>query len=88
MKRRRSRNRRLVAAVLLGKPDARHWGYSIRTAANLRPGAVYMVLKTMCADGWLTTSWEDPDTVSGRPPRRYYELTALGRERLATLVDD
>lgn len=74
--------------MLLGKPHARHWGYAIRIAANLESGAVYLVLKSMLADGWLAESWEDPATVHGRPPRRYYELTALGRTELRALVDD
>lgn len=86
MKRRRTKNRRLVAAALLEAPDDQHWGYKIAQSTGVEAAQVAPILKAMHSDGWLTDSWEDPATVSGRGPRRYYMLTALGREQLQDLV--
>jgi hypothetical protein len=35
--------------------------------------------------GWVTDGWEDPTTIEGRPPRRYYELTENGKARMGAL---
>lgn len=41
----------------------------------------------MLDEGWLEDGWEDPPAASRkRPPRRYYELTDFGRDRLEGLV--
>lgn len=86
MKRRRTKNRVAVAQVLLRAPDGRHWAYDIAKALDLVPAKVMTVLKAMREDGWLTVEWEDPEKVTGRPPRRYYTLTDLGRAHLPRLA--
>jgi len=46
------------------------------------------MLTRLLDQGWLTDGWEDPTTTiqQKRPPRRYYELTDLGRRELGAVV--
>jgi PadR family transcriptional regulator PadR len=57
--------------------------------SGVRSGVLYPMLTRMLEAGWLTDGWEDPATIrEKRPPRRYYELTDLGRLRLGALLAD
>jgi PadR family transcriptional regulator PadR len=81
---RRTRQLVEVAAVLLADPDGRHWGYDLIRKSGVRSGVLYPMLTRMLDEGWLTDGWEDrAQIVEKRPPRRYYELTDLGRRELA-----
>ena len=76
-----------VAMALLADPSGKHWGYELIKASGVRSGVVYPMLTRMLDAGWLTDGWEDPATIQEkRPPRRYYELTDLGRLRLGALL--
>lgn len=75
-----------VAVVLLADPDGRHWGYGVATTSGDLPGSVYPVLSRMESAGWLTEGWEEPGSVTDRPRRRYYVLTAEGRSALGELL--
>ncbi|MGY1810867.1 PadR family transcriptional regulator [Blastococcus sp. SYSU D00669] len=69
----------LVLEALLGDPERELYGVEIGELANLRSGTVHPILARLEGVGWLTSRWEaiDPQ-VEGRPPRRYYRLTAEG----------
>ena len=62
-----------------------HWrdcyGYEISDFLSqhieIADGTVYPILRKLKADGLLTTYLQEE---SGGPPRKYYQLTALGRE--------
>jgi PadR family transcriptional regulator PadR len=55
------------------------YGVEIGDLARLRSGTVHPILARFEALGWLTSRWEDVDPqAAGRPPRRYYRLTAEG----------
>jgi DNA-binding PadR family transcriptional regulator len=43
----------------------------------------------MLEEGWLADGWEEQprDGWSGRPPRRYYQLTSAGKTELAILLE-
>ena len=43
-------------------------------------GTLYPLLARLRKAGWVDTSWEESDA---GPPRRYYAITASGREALA-----
>ena len=43
-------------------------------------GTLYKALGRLEELGMLTSSWEAPETVSGRPRRRLYELTNQGAQ--------
>jgi PadR family transcriptional regulator PadR len=49
---------------------------------------MYPVLRRMLDEGWLADGWEDQAEAGRekRPPRRYYEVTELGRSELGALV--
>lgn len=75
---------------LLGTGAAAH-GYDLLNQVNemgltdtqVDPGAIYRVLRALEAEGAAVSTW---DTSGGGPARRNYELTDLGRARLASWV--
>jgi PadR family transcriptional regulator PadR len=77
-----------VAIALLESPSGRHWGYDLSKKSGVRSGTLYPMLTVMLDRGWLTDGWEDPQSIEGRPPRRYYEITDLGRAQLGALLAD
>jgi PadR family transcriptional regulator, regulatory protein PadR len=84
---RRTKSLVKVALVMMLDPHGQYWGYDLTRQAGVLSGSLYPILRRMLEDGWLTDGWEDPATVSDRPPRRYYELTDKGRAALgATLA--
>jgi PadR family transcriptional regulator, regulatory protein PadR len=82
VERRQTQALKQVAVALMEDPWGRHWGYQLGKAAGLRSGVMYPLLSRLLDDGLLTDGWEDPAEISGRPPRRYYELTDAGRQEL------
>ncbi len=72
-----------VLGALLERSDAELYGLEIVRASGLEPGTIYPILQRLRGAGWVTDRWEDPEPAhtEGRPPRRYYRLTAEGRAR-------
>ncbi len=68
-----------MRAFPFGKGDC--YGYEISETLSrhidIADGTVYPVLRKLKADGLLTTYLQEE---SGGPPRKYYQLTQLGRE--------
>jgi hypothetical protein len=56
------------------------WGLSICRDADLGPGTVYPILERLTERGWVTNR-EETGPHPGRPARRFYELTGVGREQ-------
>jgi poly-beta-hydroxybutyrate-responsive repressor len=85
-------SRLIEPAVLyfLGTGAAAH-GYDLLAEVNslgltetqVDPGAIYRALRQLESDGAVVSTW---DTSGGGPARRNYELTDLGRARLASWV--
>ncbi|MGC9318877.1 MAG: helix-turn-helix transcriptional regulator [Armatimonadota bacterium] len=75
---------------LLGSGAAAH-GYDLLgevnqmglTDAQVDAGAIYRALRQLEEEGAVVSAW---DTSGGGPARRNYELTDLGRARLAAWV--
>ncbi|MFF4875973.1 PadR family transcriptional regulator [Micromonospora sp. NPDC000668] len=68
-----------VLAALLAEPEAERYGLDLMRLTGLASGTLYPVLHRLRAAGWLAADWEAIDPVAaGRPPRRYYRLTAEG----------
>jgi DNA-binding PadR family transcriptional regulator len=68
-----------VLESLLVDPMRELYGLEIGEAAGLRSGTVHPILARLEGYGWLTSRWEEIDaSEEGRPPRRYYKLTADG----------
>jgi DNA-binding PadR family transcriptional regulator len=76
----------LVLAALMARPRSWRHGYDLSLETGLKSGTLYPVLMRLADRGFLDSRWE-PSEVEGRPPRRYYRLTAPGvthaREELA-----
>jgi DNA-binding PadR family transcriptional regulator len=68
-----------VLRVLIADPAASHYGYDLMKAARLPSGTLYPMLARLQQEGMVESHWEDqrPDA-GGRPPRKYYRLTAEG----------
>jgi DNA-binding PadR family transcriptional regulator len=60
-------------------------GFDLMDQTGLPSGTVYPALSRLERDGLLSSRWENARIAhqEKRPPRRYYELTPEGRERLA-----
>jgi DNA-binding PadR family transcriptional regulator len=68
-----------VLKVLVANPAASHYGYDLMKAARLPSGTLYPMLARLQQEGLVDSQWEEqrPDA-GGRPPRKYYRLTAEG----------
>lgn len=78
-----------VLDAMMMEPTARHWGYELSRRSGVRSGVLYPILQRMLAEGWLTDGWEDAAEISRRrPPRRYYQLTGEGEQRVRAILDE
>jgi len=66
-----------VLRVFLADPAARRYGYDLMKAARLPSGTLYPMLARLHDQGLASSQWEAPPE-DGRPPRKYYQLTAEG----------
>lgn len=73
-----------VVSVLRAIDRGIAYGFELIEATGFPGGTVYPALSRLERDGYLQSDWEDPDLprTEGRPPRRYYRLTAAGRRLL------
>ncbi|SRR5208283_1878893 len=68
-----------VLRVFLADTTARQYGYELMRAARLPSGTLYPMLARLQDQGLVTSEWEpQPADAGGRPPRKYYQLTAEG----------
>jgi PadR family transcriptional regulator, regulatory protein PadR len=68
-----------VLRVFLEDPTAPQYGYDLMRAARLPSGTLYPMLARLQDQGLAISRWESrPDDATGRPPRKYYQLTAEG----------
>jgi PadR family transcriptional regulator PadR len=74
-----------TALVLEALATGRHYGWDIMDATDLPSGTVYPILRRIEEEGLVRARWEREGAArrEQRPPRRYYELTAAGLDRLA-----
>jgi DNA-binding PadR family transcriptional regulator len=76
-----------VLAAFLAAPDADRYGTDLMAATGLASGSLYPILTRLRRAGWAQARWEDVDpSVAGRPPRRYYRLSAEGAARAAAAL--
>lgn len=66
-----------VLRALLSDVSARRYGYDLMKEAGLASGTLYPMLARLADQGLVTSEWEPADA-SGRPPRKYYQLTGEG----------
>lgn len=73
-----------TVAVLQALADGHRYGFDVIDRTGLPSGTVYPALATLTRRALVRSRWEDAETAraDARPRRRYYELTAAGREAL------
>nr|WSY53046.1 PadR family transcriptional regulator [Streptomyces sp. NBC_00886] len=76
----------VLEVLLAAKDDDPAWGFSICREADLGPGTVYPILERLEGREWVR-SWPEISHHPGRPGRRYYELTALGRKQAGIALE-
>jgi PadR family transcriptional regulator, regulatory protein PadR len=68
-----------VLRVMVADPTAPHYGYDLMKAAKLPSGTLYPMLARLQQEGLVDAEWEaQREDAGGRPPRKYYRLTAAG----------
>jgi PadR family transcriptional regulator, regulatory protein PadR len=71
-----------VLRAFLTDPDQPRYGYDLMQAARLPSGTLYPMLARLQDEGLVTSQWESrghgSEDSSGRPPRKYYQLTGEG----------
>jgi PadR family transcriptional regulator PadR len=67
-----------ILQTLSAQPRAWRHGYDLSVETQLKSGTLYPVLMRLSDRGFLDSKWEESE-LPGRPPRRMYRLTALGR---------
>src|ERR1043166_4694212 len=75
-------------AILQAVAHEYHYGFDIMDVTGLPSGTVYPALRRLEASGLLVSKWEDEDAArtEQRPARKYYKLTAAGRQSLEAAV--
>ena len=78
-----------TVAILHAVASGNEFGFDIITATGLTSGTVYPALDKLEDLGLLRSRWEDPRIArrEGRPPRRYFKLTAAGGDALAAALE-
>lgn len=78
-----------TAAVLTALAAGLEYGFDIAAATGLRRGTVYPILRRLEEADMVTGRWEPHETSreEGRPPRRYYALTAAGDAMVAAAIE-
>ena len=87
-----ARNRAMspaMAAVLRAITEGASYGFHVMDVTSLPSGTVYPILSRMEERGLVVSRWQSPDAQreAGRPPRRYYTVTADGTTALAHAID-
>lgn len=69
-----------AALILKGLSLGYRFGFDIMEATGLPSGTVYPALRRLERDKLVQSQWEAEDEAneSGRPARRYYEITKAG----------
>ena len=70
--------------VLFAVGNGFRYGFEIMDASGLPSGTVYPILRRLEDAGLLSAKWEAISDARDeqRPPRRYYQITGVGRQAL------
>jgi len=66
-----------VLIAMLDQPADESYGYGLTARTGLVSGSLYPILARLEERGLVTGEWQNSHT--GRPPRRIYKLTPVGR---------
>lgn len=73
--------------LLASTHDEPAWGLKICEEADLGSGTVYPILDRLTEHGWIQAR-EEVGPHPGRPARRYYELTGVGRANSVRALEE
>ena len=76
-----------VAIAFMSDEAGKHWGYELSRGSGVRSGVLYPMLSRLLDAHWVTDGWETQEEARGRPRRRYYELTDVGRRELGAILE-
>ena len=78
-----------ATAVLKAVADGVRYGFDIMDTTALASGTVYPILGRLEKSAYVRSRWERAASAQkeGRPPRRYYEITATGVKALALSIE-
>lgn len=78
-----------TVAILHAIASGNEFGFDIMDATGLTSGTVYPALDKLEDQRLLRSKWEDPRIArrEGRPPRRYFRLTAAGVSALSEALE-
>jgi PadR family transcriptional regulator, regulatory protein PadR len=66
----------------MSHPEDDMSGAEVGRATNLASGTLYPILMRLEEAGWVDSQWENGDPHElGRPRRRLYHVTAIGKKR-------
>ena len=74
-----------TALVLEAIACGYHYGFDVMDVTGLPSGTVYPALRRLEEEAFVRSRWERAAVAreEGRPPRRYYEVSAAGEKWLA-----
>ena len=74
----------ITALVLRAVASGHRYGFDVMEACGVPSGTAYPALRRLERAGLLGSRWEDAEEAraEGRPRRRTYELTDVGRQAL------
>jgi len=65
------------------------YGYALSARTDIATGTLYPILDRLEGERWIAWKWEHgTPQYLGRPRRKMYALTALGRRRSTELLAD
>ena len=78
-----------AALILKALSLGYRFGFDIMEVTGLPSGTVYPALRRLERDDLVSSQWEAESEVSdsGRPARRYYEITARGKSAALAATD-
>ncbi len=78
-----------AALVLKALVEGHRYGFDIIGVTRLRSGSVYPLLRRFESSRLVESLWENESAAhaEGRPPRRYYQATELGRTALSAALE-
>jgi len=75
-----TRQTEAMLTLMASNPTGEWSGSEITLACGLKSGTVYPGLIRMYGRGWVTWRWEEVSPAeAGRPRKRFYKLTAVGK---------
>jgi PadR family transcriptional regulator, regulatory protein PadR len=74
-----------ATVILQAIASGYEYGFDVIDVTGLAAGTVYPALRRLEAAGHLISKWENQEIAQAeqRPPRKYYQLTKMGRAALA-----